>query len=239
VAGFSVSVSVTETPRGDGAVTIRIVITRISVHATRGQKIAASVFAIIFLGILAGVVGIGALVLSAFMAVHAAEPGFTDSIQPDNGGMLYGGAVVFAAFFALIAMVAAAAVVTFLLQTFRSRATLSGTTLALTGAVSTRRADLASAPVRIDSVPEYVRDPHDRVVPTGRRIPRLIAGSASGRPVRLRLHGRDRGLLPPDELNALADAIESGTRPEPDASYAAYTAAILRHLATDPIGRLA
>ncbi|GAA1310226.1 hypothetical protein Psi02_40240 [Planotetraspora silvatica] len=209
-------------------------ITRISVHATRGQKIAASVFGIIFLGILAGVVGIGALVFSAFVAVDA-EPGFPDSIEPDSGGVLYGGAVVFAAFFTLIAMVAAAAVVTFLLQTFRGRATLSGTTLELTGALSTRRADLASAHVQIDSVPEYVRNADDHVVPTGRRVPRLIAGSASGRPVRLRLHGRDRGLLPPDELNALADAIESGARPEPDAAQAA---AILRRLASDPVARL-
>ncbi|GAA4578341.1 hypothetical protein GCM10023194_00970 [Planotetraspora phitsanulokensis] len=210
-------------------------ITRISVHATRGQKIAASVFGIFFLGILAGVVGVGALVASAFFAVDA-ETGLSDSI--DNGGILYGGAVLFAAFFALIAMIAAAAVVTFLLQTFRSRATLSGSTLELTGALSTRRADLASAPVRIDTVPEYVRDPHDRVVPTGRRIPRLIAVDPSGRPVRLRLHGRDRGLLPSAELNALADAIESGTRPEPDAAHATQTAAILRRLATDPLARL-
>jgi len=218
-------------------ISIRTVITRISVHATRGQKIAASVFGIIFLGILAGVVGIGALVFSAFVAVDA-ETGFTDSIEPDSGGVLYGGAVVFAAFFALIAMVAAVAVVTFLLQTFRGRATLSGTTLELTGALSTRRADLASAPVRIDSVPEYVRGADDQVMSTGRRIPRLIAGSTSGGLLRLRLHGRDRGLLPPDELNALADAIESGTRPEPDATYAAQAAATLRRLASDPIARL-
>ncbi|GAA4571160.1 hypothetical protein [Planotetraspora kaengkrachanensis] len=212
-------------------------ITRISVHATTGQKIAASVFGVFFLGILAGVVGVGALVSSAFFAVEA-DSGLPDSMAPDNGGILYGGAVLFAGFFALIAMIAAVAVVTFLLQTFRSRATLSGTTLEIRGALSTRRADLASGPVRIDTVPEYVRGSDDRVVPTGRRIPRLIAADPSGRPVRLRLHGRDRGLLPSGELNALADAIESGTRPGPDAAHAAQTAAILRRLATDPIARL-
>ncbi|WP_433498613.1 hypothetical protein ACQP1K_27680 [Sphaerimonospora sp. CA-214678] len=54
----------------------------------------------------------------------------------------------------------------------------------------------------------------------------------------MRLHTRGRTLLPPAELLALADAIESSRRAEPDATRAAETAAVLRHLATDPIARL-
>ncbi|GII55703.1 hypothetical protein Pth03_40920 [Planotetraspora thailandica] len=223
-----------------------------SVHASRGQKIAASVFAIFFLAALTVIAGGGAFVIfgislfSGGSASDEPDPGFPDDLPPDliggdgsdPGSAIGTGAAVFAVLFGLVLLAIALVMLRLLLQTFRHRARLVGTTLEVTGALSTRRADLASARVHIDSVPEYTRDASDRTVPTGRRIPRLIAEDGSGGPVRLRLHGSNRGLLPPDELVALASAVESGPRPEPDASQAAQTAAILRRLATDPIARL-
>jgi hypothetical protein len=227
---------------------IRVVITRISVHASRGQKIVASVFAIFFLAVLTVIAGGGAFVIFGFSlltgnsAADDGNQGFPDGLPPDlTTGVDDGiglGTTVFAVLFGLVVLAIALVMIMLLLQTFRHRAGLAGTTLEVTGALSTHRADLANARVRIDSVPEYTRDANDRTVPTGRRIPRLIAQGVSGRPVRLRLHGSDRGLLPPDELIALAAAIESGTRTEPDATQAAETATLLRRLATDPIARL-
>ncbi|WP_432925568.1 hypothetical protein ACQPZZ_33085 [Microbispora sp. CA-135349] len=63
----------------------------------------------------------------------------------------------------------------------------------------------------------------------------LVAQNPSGRRIKLRLRDLDGALLPPRELTALADAVESGTRPEPEGTE---VATVLRRLAHDPLGRL-
>ncbi|GII87310.1 hypothetical protein Ssi03_53000 [Sphaerisporangium siamense] len=206
---------------------------RLSVNASTGQKVTVSIIGLLFLGVLAGIAGVAALALGRSDPEFRALPAF------ESGAGAFP-ALAVRAVFAVAALLMIGFLVTMVLGTYRRQAILSGTVLEVRGLLGTRRADLATSRVWIDSEPEYVRNPHgEGTIPTGRRVPHLMAEDpATGRKVRLRLHSMARTLLPPHELNALADAVGSGTRPEPDAAQATRTATLLRRLADDPIARL-
>ncbi|WP_280268747.1 hypothetical protein [Nocardia wallacei] len=125
-----------------------------------------------------------------------------------------------------------------LLYVSRRAAWLEGTTLAVRGAYTTRRAELATARVWVDSVAENTAVPTGSgtaVVPTGRRIPRLVAQDArTGVTVKLPLRQSNGTLLPAPELHALAASITSGPRPSPDADHAHWIAQGLYSLTTNP-----
>ncbi|WP_182897900.1 hypothetical protein [Microbispora sp. H10830] len=110
-------------------------------------------------------------------------------------------------------------------RVLRYRVELCGTVLVMQGALKAKRFELSSAEVDMDAT-------------TIRRIPYVrIYDPASGRG---RLFLRDVGtpLMPPGDLLVLADAIESGRRPEAFAEQATRTATTLRRLATDPVARV-
>ncbi|MCT9934126.1 hypothetical protein N5079_28350 [Planotetraspora sp. A-T 1434] len=110
-------------------------------------------------------------------------------------------------------------------QVLRFRADLLGTVLVIQGAMRAKRLDLSSAQVRIDA--------------TGvRRIPCLQIFEPPSSSGRLYLRDFRTPLMPPDDLLAIAHAIEAGIRPEPFADQATQTAVTLRRLATDPLTRL-
>ncbi|MEU9884890.1 hypothetical protein [Sphaerisporangium sp. NPDC051011] len=212
---------------------------RLSVNASTGQKVTVSVIGLIFLGVLGGIAGVAALALRTTEPGFAAD-GFTGSpFDPDGSGFP---STAIKGLFLVAAALIVGCLVTMVLGTYRRQAILNGTVLEVRDLLGTRRADLAKSRVWIDSEPEYVRNPHgEGNIPTGRRVPHLMAEDPlSGRKVRLRLHSMARTLLPPHELNALAEAVESGSgsRPDADASQAARTATMLRRLADDPIARL-
>ncbi|MFF3441005.1 hypothetical protein [Streptosporangium sp. NPDC002721] len=114
---------------------------------------------------------------------------------------------------------------------FRFRAEMEGSVVEVHGAFTTRRVDLARARVWLDSFSERSRA-RDL---TSHRLPYLYmyAQEPGGRKVLLRLRAA-RAFLPPHELAALADAIESGHRTGEDADQAARTADLLRRLSADP-----
>lgn len=122
----------------------------------------------------------------------------------------------------------------------RNAAWLEHTTLVVRGAFGARRCDLAVARISVDAVAEYTSTGNGITVPTGRRIPRLCALDPwTGKQIRLHLHNpATRNLLEPHKLGALANAIDAGRRPEPDASYARKIAAGLRAMANDPFAGL-
>ncbi|MER7207344.1 hypothetical protein ABT340_09730 [Streptosporangium sp. NPDC000239] len=120
-----------------------------------------------------------------------------------------------------------------LVAAFRFRATLTGSVLEVRRTFRTRRADLATARVWLGSTPEYEGSGEHRHQ-TGRTIPHLTARDYTGPKVRLHLRTVN-GFLPPHELVALADAVESGHREGPDAEQASRTAEVLRRLGTDPM----
>ncbi|RDI54417.1 hypothetical protein [Nocardia mexicana] len=125
-----------------------------------------------------------------------------------------------------------------LLYVTRRAAWLEGTTLAVRGAYSTRRANLAHARVWVDSVAENTAVSTGSgmtVVSTGRRIPRLVAQDVqAGATVKLPLRQSNGTLLPAPELHALAAAITSAPRPSPDAEHAHWIAQGLYSLTANP-----
>ncbi|MBE3008317.1 hypothetical protein IL992_03835 [Microbispora sp. NEAU-D428] len=126
---------------------------------------------------------------------------------------------------ALITLVPVFAMTYLSVRVLRFRADLFGTVLVIQGALKAKRFDLSTAHVRLDAT-------------IGRRIPYLQiveSASASGR---LYLRDVHTPLMPPDDLLAIAEAIESGRRPEPFAGQAIQTAMTLRRLATDPLARI-
>jgi hypothetical protein len=201
---------------------------RLSVGASTGQKVFSVIFSLIFLGIFATAGVVAATVI-----------GFGDFFGDSGISEFDGMRPVFAGIFGVVGLLVLAGFVNAMLTTFRTRADLDGSVLSVRGALTTRRVDLARARVWVDSVAEYARDPHhDHMAPTGRRIPRLIAAELPSGPVRLRLRAQRGSFLPPHELQALADAIDSGGRPDPAAAQATQTSTLLRRLATDPLPRL-
>ncbi|WP_204051247.1 hypothetical protein [Microbispora siamensis] len=126
---------------------------------------------------------------------------------------------------ALIALFPVFAMTYVSVRVLRFRVDLFGTVLVIQGALKAKRFDLSTAYVRLDAT-------------IGRRIPYLQiveSASASGR---LYLRDVHTPLMPPDDLLAIAEAIESGSRPEPFAGQAIQTAMTLRRLAADPLARL-
>ncbi|WP_405086735.1 hypothetical protein [Microbispora sp. NBC_01389] len=197
----------------------------LSVGASTGQKTAATVAAAVFLVIS----GVGARVFLKVADEVFAGPDPLNAADGASPGFVM--PVV-----ALIALAAVGTIATVLLRTIRYGARLTGSVLDVQGAFTSGSADLATADVWLDSEPEYERRPGgEGRRHTGRRIPLLVAQGPSGPRIKLRLRDMNGALLPPRELTALADAVESGTRPEPKA---AEVAAVLRRLAHDPLGRL-
>jgi len=134
----------------------------------------------------------------------------------------------------VVALVFGAMLVGRLLWILRSAAWLERTTLVVRGPLTTRRCDLATAVrLSLDDVPETTTVPVAGgvlVTGTGRRIPRLtVHDAATGRRLRLPLHDpATHAPLAPPKLAALADAIQAGRRPEPQAGR---VASVLRAMA--------
>ncbi|MER5420142.1 hypothetical protein [Streptosporangium roseum] len=181
---------------------------KLSVSVSTGAKIGALFSAIFFIGIS----------LFMILKIERADGLFTGGFQ----------------IFLLPPVVVMAVSLISLLGLFRFRAGLQGSVLEVRGAFTRRKVDLARARVWLDSFPERSRA-RDRGL-TGRRTRHLylFAQEQGASKVLLRLRAA-RGFLPPHELTALADAIESGYRPSPEAAQAA---ALLRRLATDPTVRI-
>lgn len=152
------------------------------------------------------------------------------AVQLSTGGSALGFQLLMVPF-----VVALVVFLVVLLGIFRFRAELEGGVVEVHGAFTTRRVDLARARVWLDSFPECSRA-RDL---TGRRLPYLYmyAQEPGGRKVLLRLRAA-RAFLPPHELAALADAIESGRRTGQDAERASRTADLLRRLSADPAVRV-
>ncbi|UFS97042.1 hypothetical protein [Nocardia huaxiensis] len=129
------------------------------------------------------------------------------------------------------------------LVSVRTAAWMRGPTLVVRGAYSTHEADLSTAQVWIDSVPEtamVMSGGQSRARRTGRQIPRLNARDIrTGDSVRLPLRQSTGALLPPHQLHSLATAILSGPRSPQDAQHAKWLADGLHSLTTNPfIGNL-
>ncbi|MEU7989015.1 hypothetical protein AB0B56_29535 [Streptosporangium canum] len=187
----------------------------LSVGASTGAKIGVALFAIPFIGV----------PLFVISRVVRADELFSERLSL---GLSF-----------LSALVPLAVMVVFLvnaLGTFRFRAVLTGSVLEVRQTFTTRSADLARATVWLDSSPEYLDAGQGRR-PTGRRIPHLYAQEPGGARIRIRLRTAG-GFLPPHELVALADAVESGRRTGPEAERASQAADLLRRLGTDPITRI-
>ncbi|MEU4404343.1 hypothetical protein AB0F88_07460 [Streptosporangium sp. NPDC023963] len=186
---------------------------KLSVGASTGMKIGAILLTVPFVG----------LPLSAISELERA-------VQLSTGGSALGFQLLMVPF-----VVALVVFLVVLLGIFRFRAELEGGVVEVHGAFTTRRVDLARARVWLDSFPECSRA-RDL---TGRRLPYLYmyAQEPGGRKVLLRLRAA-RAFLPPHELAALADAIESGRRTGQDAERASRTADLLRRLSADPAVRV-
>ncbi len=122
----------------------------------------------------------------------------------------------------------------------RRAAWLEATTLAVRGPFRTRRCDLATARLMIQSTPEYQGVGNGMSVPTGRHIPLLCAQDPVGGPwVRLVLvDPATKSLYEPGKLHALGAAITRGLRPEQDELWAAQIAHGLQAMANDPFANL-
>ncbi|MFF4416291.1 hypothetical protein ACFYY8_27530 [Streptosporangium sp. NPDC001559] len=189
---------------------------RLSAGASTGSKITLSVLALPFT----------ALPLFAILMVRDQHV----SYPPDYSPFRIEYAVLLV--FVLVATVFLGGLV----AAFRFRATLAGSVLEVRRTFRTRQANLATARVRLGSTPEYAGSGEHRHQ-TGRNIPHLIAQDQGGPKVRLHLRAPN-GYLPPHELIALADAVESGHRHGQEAEQASRTAEVLRRLGTDPVAGL-
>jgi hypothetical protein len=141
-------------------------------------------------------------------------------------------AVVLGAVFAGLAL---AVIVGAVLWARRCRTWLEETTLVMTGLFGTKRCDLATAEIGVDSLVGTASSPDPKVIslrPTRRRPVLRLTDVATGHRIELMLQTRSRRPLPPSQVRALAAAIESGTRPQPYDQYARQLAEDLRYLTT-------
>jgi hypothetical protein len=176
------------------------------------QKVLAVGFTTVFLGMLAGV---------GYVFGQAAD-GLPPALVP------------------VLLAVPALFVVYLALGTVRGAAWLEGTDLVVRSALATRRADLAKAPVRIGTRQLYKRvsaGEGTTRVPAG-RMPQLRAQTPTGRWVRVDLRNATGDLMARGTIEALRDAIASGTRLEPEQSEAKDVAEALSELADNPVYRL-
>lgn len=182
---------------------------KLSVGASTGMKIGATLLAVPFVGI--PLFAIAKIERAAELSAGGSSLGLQLLMVP----------------FVVIPMV----FLTVFLGIFRFRAEVEGSVVEVHGAFTTRRVDLARARVWLDSFPECSRA-RDL---TGHRLPYLYlyAQERGGRKVLLRLRAA-RAFLPPHELAILAGAIGSDHRTGEDAEQASRTADVLRRLSTDP-----
>jgi hypothetical protein len=115
------------------------------------------------------------------------------------------------------------------LSALRTTAWLEGTRATVRGALRTRTADLATAPVTA-GVRTYRRNRNTSREAT-EQVPTLIAKDPAGRDVTIPLHGIGLTQLPPAELRALAEALAAN--PDRDARTVATQ---LRAMADNPLG---
>ncbi|MFF5245778.1 hypothetical protein ACFY3V_15985 [Streptosporangium sp. NPDC000095] len=179
---------------------------KLSVGASTGMKIAAILLAVPFVG---------------FPLFAISEIGRAVELSLDDPSLI-------------LTLPLALVMVVFLivlLGVLRFRAEMEGSVVEVHSAFTTRRVDLARAHVWLDSFPECSRA-RDL---TGHRLPYLYlyAQEPGGRKILLRLRAA-HAFLPPRELGALADAIESDHRTGQDAERASRTADLLRRLSADP-----
>ncbi|WP_436761197.1 hypothetical protein [Streptosporangium sp. V21-05] len=186
---------------------------KLSVGASTGMKIGAILLAVPFVGV----------PLFAISKLERAVQLSAEGSSLDSQILMVPFVVVLVVFLVV------------LLGIFRFRAEMRGSVVEVHGAFTTRRVDLARAHVWLDSFPECSRA-RDL---TGRRLPYLYlyAQEPGGRKVLLRLRAA-RAFLPPREVAALADAIESGHRTGQGAEQALRTADLLRRLSADPATRV-
>ncbi|WP_329426061.1 hypothetical protein OG339_38070 [Streptosporangium sp. NBC_01495] len=186
---------------------------KLSVGASTGMKIGATLLAIPFVGI-------------PLFAISKLER----AVELSAGGSSLDSQILMVPFVVVLVVF-----LVVLLGIFRFRAEMEGSVVEVHGAFTTRRVDLARARVWLDSFPECSRA-RDL---TGRRLPYLYlyAQERGGRKVLLRLRAA-RAFLPPHELAVLASAIESDHRIGQDAEQASRTAGLLRRLSADPAIRI-
>lgn len=108
----------------------------------------------------------------------------------------------------------------------REAASLDGTVVTIRRMFGSVRVDLARSAVSLDERVFHTAG-HDTIPARAYMIPYLRATAPDRRPVELRL-GTSRGLLPPGELLAVAEAVDSLLRQGEDAETAAEVAARLR-----------
>ena len=108
----------------------------------------------------------------------------------------------------------------------REAASLDGTVVTVRRMFGSVRVDLARSAVSLDERVFHTAG-HDTIPARAYMIPYLRATAPGERPVELRL-GTSGGLLPPEELLAVADAVDSLLRQGEEAEAAAEVAARLR-----------
>jgi len=133
---------------------------------------------------------------------------------------------VFFAFFALLAFVACAFIVVTGLKIFRMAFWLEGTVLMQRRVRRMRRCDLSTVPVTGETVAASVGG-------TTTPLPRIVIAAPDGEPIKLWLRNPGQRLapLPPDQLTALAAAIEHGRADDPEVRRVTDG---LRRMADDP-----
>ncbi len=129
--------------------------------------------------------------------------------------------------YAVFALISVAALAWAMLRVTRWAIWLEGTQLVARDAFTTRRCDLATAPVHLTTAGWYVR------VPTLR-----VRESEHGRWLKVPLRSANQQLVDPVPLRALAAAINAPARPEPYRGQATQVVTALHQLADNPAVRL-
>jgi hypothetical protein len=224
---------------------------RLSIGAPPAQKVAGTVFGLLFaLGgaafVMLPLIADGWLrsVINADESCPSADEisGIPDGLLPEsvrdcvsNGSWFTGGSGFDDGIGAmrLIGLVGVPFVLIGLglaLSALRTAAWLEGTRATVRRALRTRTVDLATATITVGSF-AFRRDP-ETMHGTVERIPTLIARDpVGGRTITIPLHGAGLAQLPPPELRALADAIAANEDGD-----ARNLATRLRAMADDPLG---
>jgi hypothetical protein len=194
------------------------------------------------------VTAFGLVIAAAFVGLSWLAGGFIDSIAgsmddlgataPDDPGAAIAGTASGVTSFVRIGALACALPIALLfgyllLRTLRARAWLDRTTVALRGAFTTRRVDLATAGVTGDAVTHTHTHGHYRYIYTIAAI--AARDPRTGTTVKIPLRGQGLKRLPAAELSAIAAAIMAVRRPhEPGYESAAGIANALRDMAAGP-----
>jgi hypothetical protein len=209
---------------------------RLSTGMTTPIKIFVSVIALFF--------ALGGIVFAAFawgigaVSDSVTGDGFAGDDPFGTGDGMQSGTSVFSAIVRAMGLCGLPFVllgVYLLVYAWRSAIWLDATVVSKRGAFLTRRADLATAEVRMGNVSQstsHHHGPHE--YRTVIRIPALVATDAqTRRTVKIPLRGQGLDLLPPHELQALAAALSVNS--SAGAERARAIAAHLNAVAADPL----